>query len=256
MLRFFYSQLSSAKPLQILSITGAEGHHAADVLRAQPGEKIELLDGHGTIAECHVTACQHGSIQCQIISINKLQPPAHSIVLAQSLLKGKNFELVIEKTVELGVSKIVPILTQRTVTRLEHKDLDSKILRWSNIARETLKQCGGAWLPEISPPLALFEFIKTFKSNSLLTAAVITSSCLRPDQILAKTNERPGNIPSNVVILIGPEGDFSPQELEFMTKNDVQFFSLGDRILRAETAAIVAVGVFLHELEKIKHSPD
>ena len=209
-----------------------ETRHLRDVLRLRAGEIIQVFDGHGKEFSCEIETIEKKETVLKITEEITPSSPESSLnlTLAIALLKGEKFDLVIQKAVELGVSKIIPLITKRTDVKL--KDADKKIERWQRIILESSKQCGRAKLMEITQPINFADFIKSSEGTKILFA------------------ERSGKNFENLLFsekmvgIVGSEGGWEDSELDLARENGVQIVTLGGRILRAETAAIAAVAGF------------
>jgi 16S rRNA (uracil1498-N3)-methyltransferase len=162
--------------------------------------------------------------------------------------KGRTFEDIIEKATELGVSRIVPLLAERVVTRIEPEAVEAKLARWRQTAIEAIKQSGNPWLPKIDLPVAPAAFASAREGFDL----AIIGSLLDPPQHLREHfrafHQAHGRRPSSVAVWIGPEGDFTPAEIELAKSAGSLPVSLGSIILRCETAAICCLSAVRHEL--------
>jgi 16S rRNA (uracil1498-N3)-methyltransferase len=171
------------------------------------------------------------------------------IVLGQAIPKGKNMDLIVQKAVEIGAAEIVPIISDRTVVQLDSESASQKQAKWQQIAIEAAKQCGQNWLPRVHAPKKLTEFFSA--SERAFDLRLIGS--LQPDaqqlkRILETYESERGDRPRSVLMLVGPEGDFTPAELALARRHGCQPITLGPIILRVETAAIYCLSVLSYEL--------
>ena len=219
-----------------------ESKHISKVLRIRPGEKIEVCDGAGRAYVSNVLSVE-SQVEVGIISEIDNNEPLKKVVLFQSLSKGTKMDLVIQKAVELGVSEIVPVETEFSVVKV--KEESSKIIRWNRIAIEAVKQCKRSVVPKVYEPVKFSKAIEMMKGYDL---SVIAYECDRENTYESLFKDEI----NSVGIMIGPEGGFSPSEIEIAKNDGVKTITLGKRILRTETAAIalLAVTMFkLHELD-------
>ncbi|MES2569090.1 MAG: 16S rRNA (uracil(1498)-N(3))-methyltransferase [Verrucomicrobiota bacterium] len=240
----FYLPPAAWDPARLI-LTGAEAHHCLDVMRMKAGDRATVFDGQGNVAEVEILSGRRGEVECRVLDTIAAPPPACRITLAQAIPKGKNMEFVIEKATELGVSAIVPLLTARTVVQLDAGDAARKREKWQRIALEAAKQCGQNWLPEVAPPQTPAAF---FEKTPAFDLMLIGS--LEPDARLLKgllAEKGPGKI-SSALVLIGPEGDFTPAEMASAKEYGCRPITFGPIILRTETAAIYSLSVLSHEL--------
>ncbi|HZJ16387.1 MAG TPA: 16S rRNA (uracil(1498)-N(3))-methyltransferase [Chthoniobacteraceae bacterium] len=240
----FYIPPSSWKAERLVLDT-VESHHAAGVLRLKEGERIAIFDGQGNEATVEILAATNQRVELRKISQSKSAPLACRLTLAQAIPKGKNMELIVEKATELGAAMIAPLISERTVVRCDDEEAAAKKQKWQRVALEAAKQCGQNWLPEVQTPATLKIF---FGANPKFDLMLIAS--LQPDarplkSILAEFGAAP---PQNVLILVGPEGDFTPAEMNLAKAAGCRPISLGPIILRTETAAIYCLSVLAHEL--------
>ncbi len=227
----------------------ADSHHCTDVLRLGVGDKIMIFDGQGheAAAELLEVSRKHA-----LISIGERTLQARSrcaITLVQAVPKGKNMDLVIQKGVELGVSAIIPILTEHTVLRIEGAgDAVRKQERWQAIAIEACKQCGQNRMPEIGLPRTAKVLFADLRKVDLILIASLQPVARPLKEVLASYLTAKGGLPQSVVILIGPEGDFTAAETAEALAKGAAPITLGPITLRTETAAIYCLSVLGHEL--------
>ncbi len=215
------------------SLDESESHHASHVFRLQPGDPIALLNGEGLgfqgVIENNSNGIVSGIIQKKLKSLGENDS---KIIIAPSILKRDRFESLIEKATELGVRQIDPILTDRCVKRTLNLE------RCKKIVMSAAKQCQRSYFPMVCQPTKLLAWLDKLDHRQCFAGMMGTSKQLSDYQFDNK-------IP--VSVLIGPEGDFSDNEIEHMNKKRVKFFSLGSRRLRADTAAQASLSI-LNEL--------
>jgi len=207
------------------------------------GCEVCLFDGKG-LTRCAVVTAINGD---QLVftsehSIEKHPAASRSLTLFAALIKGQRMEWCIEKAVELGVARVVPVITERCVVRLKPgKETNNKLIRWNRIAAEACRQCQRAWLPEIVAPLTLKQAIAMAAGlDCCFTAALL------PDTIpLVEAVSRLEKSQNNLGLFIGPEGDFTPDELCTLKTAGTTMVSRGPNTLRAETASICGIAVIL-----------
>ena len=219
-----------------------DSHHCADVLRLQVGDRVALFDGAGSVADAVLTEVHRK--HCRVTIGERTSTPLLkcAITLAQAVPKGKNMDLILQKAVELGASTIVPLLTRRTVVRLDEEDGSRKQERWQQIALEACKQCGRNQVPRVTHPSSLEEFLKQQREGLVLLAS-LQPGAASIKEALAKTPDHQA-----VTVLVGPEGDFTPEESAAALAAGAIPVTLGPMILRAETAALYCLSVLGHEL--------
>ena len=234
--------------LELLALDEAETHHALGVLRLAPGDKAVVFNGQGAQAEVEVAATSKHAIQLRNVGISISAPLPCQITLAQAVPKGKNMELIIQKATELGAAAIVPLLSERTVVHLEAGELAKKQEKWQSIAIEACKQCGQNWLPQIRRPETPKSFFAAKPHFDLMLIASLQPGTRHLKRVLAEFQAAHGKLPASVLVLIGPEGDFSPAEIALATASGCQPITLGQIVLRTETAAIFCLSALSYEL--------
>ena len=218
-------------------------HQLHNVLRLGAGDVITLLDGSGDAFPTEIVSLDSRQGMGRVLARERVHTePAIDLTLYQCALKGARFEWVLQKGTELGVRRFVPVISSRTVVRPARK-LRRKYERWKAIMREAAEQSGRGLLPILADPLDWDEAIQ-----NAVGVRLITWEEEHPGFSPPKQAERPGTQPASVALLIGPEGGISPREAATAFGRGWQPLSLGPRTLRAETAAIVALALILHQL--------
>jgi 16S rRNA (uracil1498-N3)-methyltransferase len=225
-------------------LTGPQAHHAADVLRLKAGESVIVLDGAGGELLCRVGAVTRKKVALEVQRRVSEPPPSCRVTLAQAIPRGKLLEAIIQKATELGVWRVVPLLSERVATRLDGESAEHKAAKWQQIAVEAIKQCGQPWLPRIEPPLALSAWLARGEKFDLTLVGSLQDD-RRP---LRAWFPAAGRRPETVCVWIGPEGDFSPAEMEAIKAAGARPLTLGPLILRCETAAVCALSILNYEL--------
>jgi 16S rRNA (uracil1498-N3)-methyltransferase len=221
-----------------VTLTGAEGRHAATVRRIRPGERVDVADGAGLIAECVVTDAGPGSVTLRVRARREVPAPDPRIVVVQALPKGDRAELAVETMTEVGVDVIVPFAAMRCVARWPAGDRAAKALaRWRSAAREAAKQARRARIPEVTGLASAAEVATRLKSAA-------RGVVLEPGagQALSRL-DLPAH--GDVVLVVGPEGGLSPAELTEFTAAGAVETRLGDSVLRASTAGAAAAAVLM-----------
>jgi len=217
-----------------------EYRHFITVLRKKPGDLIHFLDGQGVkytgrIASIDTAA---NSFQAEVETRRHCRTNFPSITLALALPKGKKFIFIIQKATELGIQKIIPLETHHSIKQLPAaKDKERKVIQWKKTALEAIKQCGNPYLPEIKHPVPLTSILLPARKGcvKLLFHGPAAEGISTQAEALAHARE--------VIMIIGPEGGFSPEEIEFLTGLGCRAISLGPTILRLETATIASIAI-------------
>jgi 16S rRNA (uracil1498-N3)-methyltransferase len=221
-----------------VTLTGAEGRHAATVRRIRPGERVDVADGAGLIAECVVTDAGPGSVTLRVRARREVPAPDPRIVVVQALPKGDRAELAVETMTEVGVDVIVPFAAMRCVARWPAGDRAAKALaRWRSAAREAAKQARRARIPEVTGLASAAEVATRLKSAA--RGVVLEPGA---EQALSRL-DLPAH--GDVVLVVGPEGGLSPAELTEFTAAGAVETRLGDSVLRASTAGAAAAAVLM-----------
>jgi 16S rRNA (uracil1498-N3)-methyltransferase len=217
-----------------------EARHLQTVLRARTGEAVELFDGQGRTAAARVAATDRRGLRLELAGAPACHaPPACQLVLFACVSKGRRMDWTVEKAVELGVSRIVPVLSERAVVRLDEDAADSKGDRWTRVAIEAARQSRAVWLPEIHPPVPLPQTAAWVRSSAPVFVAALTPEARPLRRVLDDLRAREGGqTPATAGWFVGPEGDFTPAELRLLLDHGAIPVSLGGQVLRAETAAL------------------
>jgi 16S rRNA (uracil1498-N3)-methyltransferase len=228
-------------------LTGREAHHAQHVIRVRRGETVTVLDGAGHECLCEVQGFDQGGVSLALIE-KRIQPaPPCRVTLLQAVPKGRIMEAIIQKATELGVSRIVPLLSERVVPQLEGKASAHKAEKWQLTAVEAIKQCGSAWLPAVEPPLTPNQFLARGESFEMSLVASLQSGSRSARDYFRAFHAKLARMPRSISVWVGPEGDFTPAETELIKANGVLPITLGRLILRTETAAIYCLSVLSYE---------
>ncbi|HEX9045916.1 MAG TPA: RsmE family RNA methyltransferase [Verrucomicrobiae bacterium] len=236
-----------------LQLAGREAHHALHVLRVQRGETITVLDGAGGDLACTVENTGKDSLSLKVRD-RKQQPALPcSITLLVAIPKGKIIEDIIQKAVELGVRRIVPLLTERVVTQLDRDGAESKREKWQQAAVEAIKQCGAAWLPIVERPQTIGDFLARKEAIEIALVGSLQTARRHPRHWISEFQKQHGRLPSTAAVWIGPEGDFTLGELQTIEAAGAKPITLGTLTLRVETAAIYCLSFLSYELQSVFH---
>jgi 16S rRNA (uracil1498-N3)-methyltransferase len=231
-----------------LVLSGTEAHHGRNVLRLDPGDKIVVFDGRGHEVTAEITSVDSSQIRLRKLHQAKTPPLRCQITLAQAIPKGKNMDLIVQKAVEIGAAEIAPILSDRTVVRLDEESAASKQSKWRTIAIEAAKQCGQNWLPRVQVPQTMAQLFQQSRRFDLQLIGSLQADAIHLKKILAEYCAEHGDRPTSVLMLVGPEGDFTPAELSLARSHGCRPITLGPIVLRVETASIYCLSVLSYEL--------
>jgi 16S rRNA (uracil1498-N3)-methyltransferase len=227
-----------------LRLRGDEANHLARVLRLRPGAQVVVFNGRGHEYTAMVERLEPDGVVCRILRQAKVQlAQTVSITLGQGLPKAEKFAWLIQKTTELGVSEIVPLITERVVPQLSTHQAATKLARWEKLAREACKQSGRATVPRLWPPTPLQTFFTSFQGSDL-KLVLWEGEKTRPLSTILAASERV----ASVAVVIGPEGGLTLQEVAHAEAYGFLAVGLGQRILRTETAGLVAVALLQYQI--------
>ena len=229
-----------------LALDSAEAHHAVDVLRMKAGDRATVFNGEGSEAEVEVVKASRQGVELRRVSIQKSTPLACRITLGQAIPKGKNMELILEKATELGAAEIAPLLSERTIVRGTEAEHERKQHKWQRVVVEACKQCGQNWVPRVFQARTPKAFFESGAKYDLMLIASLQADAKPIKERLAEYGETK---PRSVLILVGPEGDFTPAEMSLAKTHGCRAVTLGPIILRTETAALYCLSVLNHELQ-------
>jgi 16S rRNA (uracil1498-N3)-methyltransferase len=244
--RFYLPPERCAGPA--LRLDGREAHHALHVLRVHPGAPVAVLDGAGGEFSCAVESVARESLLLRVTDKKSIPPPPCSITLLQAVPKGKVIECIIQKAVELGARRVVPLLTEHVATRLDDRDAAGKRERWQQVAVEAIKQCGAAWLPAIEAPMPIGKYLARKEPFELALVGALQTERRHPREWFREFQALHKRQPQSLGVWIGPEGDFTLAELRAIEAAGARPITLGDLTLRVETAAIYCLSILNYEL--------
>jgi 16S rRNA (uracil1498-N3)-methyltransferase len=216
-------------------LDGPEGRHAAAVRRLQPGEELVIADGRGAAALCVVETVQGKESLALRVERSWTEPqPQLRIVLAQALIKGDRGELAVELATETGVDVVVPWRAGRSIVKWEDGPRGAKALaRWRSTSREAAKQSRRTWIPEVTEAVTTRQLVEMVRKSALTIVLDAAASAGLHDIALPSEGD--------LVLVVGPEGGISESELETLQAAGAQVARLGPTVLRASTAAAVAI---------------
>ncbi|MBI4126670.1 MAG: RNA methyltransferase, partial [Deltaproteobacteria bacterium] len=209
---------------------------------------LVLSSGEGLSFNARIESAALRGVTVTVMNERPRRDAARTPVLAQALVKGEKLEWIIQKTVELGLTHIIPFSSARTVPHYRGKDIEAKRKRWQTIALEAATQSGLPFRPTIEAPLSWSELVERFASFSPVILFWEGEEHVSLKKLLARTK----HAATAPLLIIGPEGGFAPQEIEEALQRGATTVSLGTQILRVETAAVVATGIVLYERDNLE----
>ncbi len=236
---------SEREPRQLV-LSADESHHLVAVNRARTGDTVVAFDGRGREWICELATADKRAAVLNVRFIQPTKPLGYEMTLGQALPKGGTMDDIVRKATEIGVTRIVPLESERTQVHLEAGRSDKKRERWEAAALEACKQCGNPWLPEIAPLQRASTFMESARDYDLKLIASLHPGARSLKAVLA-SGQRP---PRRVLWLVGPEGDFTPAEMSVAQSAGFEPVTLGPLVLRCETAAVYALAILSYELQQ------
>lgn len=236
-----HSQISDSQ----ITLDADEAHHLSRVLRLGVGERVFVFDGENSEWECEIGAVSKREALLNIIGKldDDVESPLH-LTLAQALIKGDKFDWVVQKATELGVTRIVPLITDNNDVRRVEERAEQKLERWRRISLEALKQCGRRRLVEIMEPIRFVHFCESSPAPNL----IFSERGGKPLRHIAAELQHP----TRLSVCVASEGGWSDAELQAAEAHKFLAVHLGQRILRTETAAIAAVALAQHRFGDLR----
>lgn len=251
----FFLDSSDIEPAGgVVTITGSDARHIVKVLRLKVGDTVRVVTPDGRTHLTRIERADPDAVECSLQSTER-EAQLHSVevTLAQAIPKGKLMEAIIRKATELGVAAIVPLQTERCVSRPKEEEGRQKLLRWRKIAAEAAKQSSRSTVPEVTPVKLIPQFLQDHPSADLKLILYEEEKAVSLKHALSEGRGESCIRPAaKVNVLIGAEGGFSPQEVETVRQNGYISVSLGPRILRADTASLALLSILMYELEELE----
>lgn len=238
----------TAEPAE-LTLTSDESHHLVIVNRARLGDTVVAFDGRGAEWICELVADRKQAAVLKVRFKQRIKPLPYEITLGQALPKGPGMDAIVRKATEIGTARIVPLESERTQVHLDGDRSDRKIEKWQTAALEAAKQCGNAFLPEILPVQNAAACMADARGYDLKLIASLQPGAKSLKTVLARFRSASGRHPAKVLWLVGPEGDFTPAEMNLSASAGFEPITLGPLVLRCETAAIYALSILSYELQ-------
>lgn len=242
--RFFVFE--DLKANESFTLNGEEAHHIVRVLRYRPGDKLSISDGKNmeSIAVIETTDTKTSQIKLRVLEKNKIENKNPFITLLQALPKRDKFDFILQKNTEIGVSRFIPVVTERTVVELSKERVRRRQKRWQKIVKEAAKQCMGMQIPKIEDILSFKESLDEINKHHLTLIPWEEEWQTSLKQVLKHTKKSI----TKIAVYIGPEGGFSRKEVLNAIERGAVPVDLGSRILRTETAGLVTNSAILYEL--------
>ncbi len=241
-MRRFFLEKNSVKEGKAI-IRGSEAKHIGKVLRLGVGDTLYLLDENGWEYQAAIISKSSKLVEVELL---KKSPPRDdpliTVVLGQALPKAKKMDFIVQKATELGVSTIIPFFSERTIPSLDDDQLKKRHIRWKRIALEATKQCGRLVVPHIEEMLPFKEILKEWSDNYLKIILWEDEKNIKLKQVLSENQPH-----QRIIILIGPEGGFTAEEVDMARQAGFKSVSLGKYILRTETVGLCLLNILQYE---------
>lgn len=222
------------------TIDGDAANHITRVLRLERGDPLTLFDGHGGEHAARIDEFRKGAV---IVAVGERSAPDResrlSLTLAQGVSRGERMDWVVQKATELGVTRIVPVLTERTVVKLDAKQSERKLQHWQGIAVAACEQSGRTRIPDVAPPVDLHDFLRQSNEARAVRILLSPAGTKRVNDLLTPDG--------GLMVLIGPEGGLAESEQRAALDAGFLAMRLGPRVLRTETAAVAALTLLQHQ---------
>ena len=230
-------------------LTGKQAHQIRNVLRMTPGDQIIVLDNAGYEYVAAITDVARQRVVGRVMDKQPAQgEPRTQITLYQSILAREKFEWVLQKCTEVGVTRFVPVVTQRSIVRRADTITPHRLARWKGIVTEAAEQSGRGRIPQLERPV---KFADALAGLSAFDRCLVASP-QAGSRTLRELLQAGRPAPAGIALLIGPEGGFSDEEVAAACEKGAAAVNLGKRILRTETAAVVACALILYEMEQLQ----
>ncbi len=238
--RFFIPQLYSEE----MYIEGVDARHISKVLRMQPREKLQIVSDDGVSAVAEIASIDRERVYVRCLEkLAESHEPQVKLVLAQGLTKGEKMDFIVQKAVEMGAYSVVPVAMEHSVVRLEGAKAAKKVERWQKIAESAAKQSKRDIIPQVQPVQSMAQML----ADNNFQTKIIAYECEDKISLKAALQAAEAGGIQKLLLIIGPEGGISEHELELAKAAGAVPVSLGRRILRAETAGLVAISAIFYE---------
>jgi len=238
--RFYHSGQINIDETIVLDEFAA--HHAQKVMRLKNNDQLILFNGDGSDYTGHVIIISKRQVQVSIKSKKSIESESNiRVILLQALTSSEKMDLIIQKTTELGISEIQPIVCERSVVKIKNEKIEKKLLHWRQVSIAACEQCGRAEIPTIYKPVNIIKYLEKISESDKTTKIILS-----PEATKSLNNSTP-NIKQDIKVLIGPEGDFTKQELDYSIQKGFSPIKIGPRILRTETAPICILSILQYK---------
>ena len=225
-----------------IAVSGKEAHHILDVMRLRVSDAVTVFDGTGKEYAGVIREAGRSSLSVEITAVRDAAPKeGFSVTLIQAIPKKEKMDYIVEKATELGVSRIIPAVTSRTIPSWGDSKKEAVVERWRKIAVTAAKQCGRADIPEIAPIAGIEHAFGSAGNHELKLIAALSEKAISLKDALK------GRRRGSVAVAIGPEGDFTGQEISLSEKTGFKIVGLGPRVLKSDTAGLAALAAIDYE---------
>ena len=238
--RFYHSKTININ--EIIFLDDFATHHALKVLRLKKGDELILFNGDGYDFQGQIINIAKKRVEVMINSRRIVANESNlKVTLLQALISNEKMDLIIQKTTELGISEIQPIVCQRGIVKIKNDKIEKRLLHWKQVSIGACEQCGRAKIPVINKPENITKYLEKIIMSDKSLKIILSPTAIK------SLNEISYSIDQNIKVLIGPEGGFSKKELELATKKNFLPVKIGPRILRTETAPISIMSILQYE---------
>jgi 16S rRNA (uracil1498-N3)-methyltransferase len=227
-----------------ITIDGKEAHHIIDVMRLKETDKVVVFDGTGNEYTGFIKGIDPHlkNVSVEVVRVERPAPESiPEVILAQAIPKKSKMDYIVEKASELGASRVIPLVTERTIVRPDSASSKRKVERWRKIAVAAAKQCGRTSIPKITKISTYGEALKNIDQYDLAIMACLSGETVSIRESLA------GIKAGKIIVFIGPEGDFTDGEIEMFNESNCKHVSLGQRVLKSDTAGLFVLSVLNYE---------
>lgn len=232
-----------------INLPPTEVRHAVSVLRSRPGDRAVILNGQGEEILAEIIDVGRRSVRLRVLHRQRVARHPCRITLLQAVPKARAMDSIIQKATELGATRVVPLLAERSVVHWDESAAAQKSVKWQTAAVEAAKQCGAAWLPEIGAPTPLASFLQDQDTAELPLLASLQPDARHPRALFDAFRSEHGRSPASVTVWVGPEGDFTPAEVNAIRNAPAFPITLGPLVLRSETAALYCLAIVSYETQ-------